>query len=421
MELLSKGSSVTGVSGSRLLDLRAAPSVIVSDASPHRGGKIRPDAMTGDAERSQFEREQTDASLRLEREKADVELAAIEEIADAVILRARARADSVLASARRQADRTLGTPPGASVSDALAGERGMEDDAVEEERKAADRTLRAERTEHVAILSKERQATDNDLTAERARADNLLATRDEFLGVVTHDLRNMLSIIGGYAVLIAKEASTEHRPEQVLDHARRIQRSGMRMNRLIGDLVDLASMEAGQFALDRQIGDPTHIVEEAVAAFQVAATAKGVTLVAEIAAPTARAAFDPARLSQVLTNLLSNALKFVSASGQVVVTFQRLDDDIRFEVRDTGIGIPAEMLVEIFDRFRQVKIADRRGVGLGLYISQRIVQAHGGRIWAESRLGEGSTFFFTLPVHHPSGNADPAAPTFTERRRSPRS
>ena len=133
------------------------------------------------------------------------------------------------------------------------------------------------------------------------------------------------------------------------------------------------------------------------------------------------AAFDQARLSQVLTNLLSNALKFVSANGEIVVRIERLDDELRVAVRDTGIGIPTEMLVEIFDRFRQVNSGDARGAGLGLYISKRIVQAHGGRIWAESRIGDGSTFFFTLPVHQPSASSDPASFTFRERRRGPRS
>jgi signal transduction histidine kinase len=362
-------------------------------------------------------REQTDLSLRLEREKADRELAAIEDTADAVIVRARARADRVLASARDQADRMLSARPDAAASDALAGERGKEDDAVQEERETADLALQVERIEHVAVLSHERLATDTDLSAERARADSLLATRDEFLGVVSHDLRNMLGIIGGYAALIAKEASADHRPDQVLEHAQRIQRSGTRMNRLIGDLVDLASMEAGAFALARQIGDPMHLVEESVAAFQVPAAAKGIALTAETPGPVCLVAFDSARLSQVLTNLLSNALKFVSSGGQVVVRVDRMNDELRFAVRDTGIGIPAEMLLPIFERFRQVKEGDGRGVGLGLYISKRIVHAHGGRIWAESRIGEESTFFFTLAVHQPSPNSDPGAPNFIERRR----
>jgi signal transduction histidine kinase len=376
--------------------------------------------MAPDNDQPRSERQQTDESLRIERQKADHELAAIEDTADAVIVLARARAGHVIAAAREQADRQLSIHTGAQLREILAGERVREDEALREERENADQTLRDERGEHVARLSSERQATDKNLGAERALADNALATRDEFLGVVSHDLRNMLDVIGGFATLIAKEAAAEHRPEQVLKHAQRIQRSGIRMNRLIGDLVDLASIEAGKLALARQIGDPTHVVAEAVEAFQAAASANGVSLVAEIVPPSSLAAFDPARILQVLTNLLSNALKFVPANGEVSVRVERLDDDIRIAVSDTGVGIPADMLDVIFERFRQGTSSDRRGLGLGLYIAKCIVQGHGGRIWAESRIGEGSTFFFTLRIYIPSEDSDRAAYKFKERRRHPR-
>jgi signal transduction histidine kinase len=376
--------------------------------------------MPADSNRGRSERQHTDESLRIERQKADHELAAIEETADAVIVLARARADHVIAAAREQVDRQLSTHTGAQLREILAGERVREDDALREERENTDQTLRDERGEQLALLSGERQATDKDLGAERARTDNALATRDEFLGVVSHDLRNITDVIRGFATLIAKEAAAEHRPEQVLKHAQRIQRSGIRMNRLIGDLVDVASIEAGKLALARQIGDPTHVVAEAVDAFQAAASANGVSLVAEIAPPSSLAAFDPARILQVLTNLLSNALKFVPANGEVSVRVERLDDDIRFAVSDTGVGIPTDMLEVIFERFRQVTSGDRRGVGLGLYIAKCIVQRHGGQIWAESRIGEGSTFFFTLPVYIRSEDSDRTAFNFKERRRHPR-
>jgi signal transduction histidine kinase len=376
--------------------------------------------MPPDDTQPRSQRQQTDESLRIEREKADRELAAIEETADAVIVRARARADQVLAAARAQADRQSSRLAGAQLPVVVSSDRVLEDDALQEERTNADQALREERGEHVALLSGERDTTDKDLLAERARSDDALANRDEFLGVVSHDLRNMLDVIGGFAALIAKEAAAEHRPEQVLKHAQRIQRSGIRMTRLIGDLVDLASIEAGKLAMARQIGDPTHVIVEAVDSFQTPASAIGVSLVAEIVSPSSLAAFDPARILQVLTNLLGNALKFVRANGEISVRVERLDHDIRFAVSDTGVGIPTDMLEVIFGRFRQVTRGDRRGLGLGLYISKCIVQGHGGRIWAESRVGEGSTFFFTLPIYVPSEGSDVAASNFRERRRYPR-
>jgi signal transduction histidine kinase len=122
-----------------------------------------------------------------------------------------------------------------------------------------------------------------------------------------------------------------------------------------------------------------------------------------IVPPASPASFDPARMLQVLTNLLSNAIKFTPPGGRVVVRLERIADDLRFAVSDTGVGIPKDNLETVFERFRQVKANDRRGVGLGLYISKCIVQGHGGKIWAESKLGGGSTFCFTLPIHLSTG------------------
>jgi signal transduction histidine kinase len=346
------------------------------------------------------EREQTDESLRVERDKARAKLTAIDETADAVVSRARARADDVLASARAKTDRRLATPgPSGQSPRIVQRERVLEDQALRQERANADATLREERAEHVTLLSIEREETNKDLSSERARSDDVLATRDEFLGIVSHDLRNILGSIVGFAALVTKEASRENRVEQVLAHAYRIQRSGARMNRLIGDLVDVASIEAGVLAVTREFGDPAHVVTEAVDNFQEQAAASGITLVAEIAPPSSLAAFDPARILQVLTNLLSNAIKFTPTDGKVVVRIERVGDEIRLAVSDTGVGIPADKLEAVFVRFHQVNQNDRRGLGLGLYISKCIVLGHGGRIWAESRIGEGSTFCFTLPIH----------------------
>jgi signal transduction histidine kinase len=133
--------------------------------------------------------------------------------------------------------------------------------------------------------------------------------------------------------------------------------------------------------------------------FQVQAAAAGVSLTAEIVPPPPLAAFDSARILQVLTNLLSNAIKFTPAHGRIVVRVEGFGDEIRSAVSDTGVGIATDKLKAVFVRFLQVTENDRRGVGLGLYISKAIVQGHGGRIWAESKVGEGSTFCFTLPIH----------------------
>src|SRR5687767_212855 len=253
------------------------------------------------------EREQTDESLRAERELVDVarreELAEIDETADAVINKARARADAVLARARANTDRQTGRV-NARSSGIVAKKRSLEDQAVREERADADESLRIERAEHVALLSAERTETDKDLSSERARSDAALATRDAFLGVVSHDLRNILSGMIGFAAMISRDVSRQDHVDRIVAHAQHIQRSGARMNRLIGDLVDVASIEAGVLAVARELGDPTHVIAEAVAAFEPQAAAKGVALSAQIVPPLSLAAFDAARILQVLTNLL---------------------------------------------------------------------------------------------------------------------
>ena len=357
--------------------------------------------MPPEDQQPRLEREQTDESLRVEREKADQTLedggSAIDETADAVISRARSRADEVLAAARAKTDRA--SAPGTPIPMILKSERVREDQVLQDERAYADELLREERAEHLALLSRERQETDKDLSHERELSDDALATRDEFLGIVSHDLRNLLNAIVGSAALIEKGALQPNLVEQVVTHARRIQRAGARMNRLIGDLVDVASIEAGVLAVTREVGDPATVVNEAVDTFQVQAAAAGVSLVAEIVPPLSLAAFDAARILQVLTNLLSNAIKFTPAHGSIIVRVERVGDEIRFAVSDTGVGIATDKLEAVFVRFLQVAENDRRGIGLGLYISKAIVQGHGGRIWAESQIGQGSTFRFTLPIH----------------------
>jgi signal transduction histidine kinase len=341
------------------------------------------------------ERAQTDESLRIERVKVDDALsdhfAAIEETADAVIATARRRADAVLAAARAETDRHS-TATGAGST--IACERQREDAAVTTERATADKTLREERAEHLELLARERGDTDNDLSAERERADVSLARRDHVLGIVSHDLRDMLSTVMGFAALIEKGPA----PDQTTAYARRIGRSGVRMERLIGDLIDVASIAAGALAVTRELADLTPVIIEAVDTFHQRAAEAGVRLEIDLRSPLTGAAFDQARILQLLTNLLTNAIKFSPAGSRVDLRASRVGGEICVSVTDQGIGIPADKIEEVFERFRQVRPNDRRGTGLGLYISKCIVLGHGGRIWAESKLGVGSTFSFALPL-----------------------
>ena len=324
------------------------------------------------------ERQHTDDSLRLERRSTDRALddalSEADETADAVITRARARAD------------------------ALKTSRAIEDRILRRERVTADDLLHRERLLHVAVPSPEREATDHDLSHERARSDRALAMRDDFIGIVSHDLLNLLNAMVGTSSLIEKEVVQQNHVERVVELARRVQRSGTRMRRLVGDLVDVASIEAGMLAVTRTVGHPADVVTEAVETFQAQASASGISLTAEIVAGGPPVAFDAARILQVLGNLLSNALKFTPAQGSVVVRLAHVDDNVVCCVSDTGEGIPGDKLEAVFERFVQLTRNDRRGLGLGLFISKCIVQGHGGRIWVETRTGGGSRFCFSLPI-----------------------
>jgi signal transduction histidine kinase len=204
-------------------------------------------------------------------------------------------------------------------------------------------------------------------------------------------LRDLLSGIVLSAALLPDSAAEPNGTKQ------RIERYAARMNRLIGDLVDVASIDAGQLKVVPVLADWSALIEEVAALFQPSASAQGVTLETALAERPLSLRFDHDRMLQVLANIIANSLKFTPRGGRVRVEAERGTDELRCAVHDTGSGIPAHMLEAIFQRFWQ-RSNDRRGVGLGLYITQCIVEAHGGRIWAESTEGVGSTLRFTVPI-----------------------
>lgn len=362
--------------------------------------------MVSDEGAAAEERAKTDESLRTEREKADrvaVELAHAQAEADALVVQARAEADAGIEAARAEADRALSGQRGAAAPQVVVhGERALEDRALDDERRAADESIRREREENLRMLAKllplERDRTDRHLLTERERADDAIASRDDFLGIVSHDLRNLLGAILMSADLIGgAEGPTDAEKNRAL--AERIRRYGARMNRLIGDLVDVSSIDAGKLAMAPQRGDVWTAAVEAHEMFRGAAEAKGIafTLDAPIAPGELHAPYDHERVLQVLANLLANALKFTERGGQIRIRGRREGSLVEISVHDDGIGIPEPMLEAVFERFWQVGKQDRRGLGLGLYISKCIVEAHGGRIWATRNAGRGTTMIFTIP------------------------
>jgi signal transduction histidine kinase len=233
---------------------------------------------------------------------------------------------------------------------------------------------------------------------ERTDADAILARRDEFLGMVSHDIRNEL---GGIALSVAQilmTVSDDEAGRTVFRSASNIQRINLRMSRLIGDLLDVVSIDVGKFTIVAEEHDVCRTIEDIVESFAPIAAAKGINLTTKVVDDSLSTRFDRQRIQQVIGNLLTNALKFTSEGGRVVVCAERRAEEIWFLVEDSGSGIAPNRLQTIFERFSQGGRPDRKGLGLGLYIARRIVEGHGGKIWVESELGRGSRFRFTLPL-----------------------
>ena len=173
-----------------------------------------------------------------------------------------------------------------------------------------------------------------------------------------------------------------------------------RLGRLVTELLDLSRIEAGVVPLDREPFDVAEFLTSAVREAEVAATAAGREVRFAVDAEPGKAVADPARLHQVVANLLDNAARHSPAAGTVTVTARRLADDLVIEVADEGPGIPPDQRARVFERFTRGgrAAAHSGGTGLGLAIARRLVQAHGGKIWIESEPGMGSKFSFLLPV-----------------------
>ena len=235
----------------------------------------------------------------------------------------------------------------------------------------------------------------NSLTEERkthSEADAGVADRDRLLAIFSHDLRNLLSVLTVNAELFLRRDG-----EAAGKSAKNIRATIGRMTGLITSLSDVAALNAGQLKVRPETSDLAAPVREAVEIFRPVALAKSISL--DLVDPDALlpAMIDHDRIFQVLSNLLANAVKFTAEGGKISVTTTELDGEIQVAVADTGIGIPAEDLKRVFELYRQLG-SSRDGLGLGLYISKAIVEMHGGRIWATSSFGAGSTFFFTVPA-----------------------
>ncbi|PYC06498.1 histidine kinase [Pseudomonas koreensis] len=243
-----------------------------------------------------------------------------------------------------------------------------------------------------------RSALENDLARQVRREQAAVQARDDLVAVVSHDLRNPMTVISMLCGMMQKAFSSEgaHTSRRISTAIDTMQQATARMNTLLEDLLDTSKIDAGRYSITPQALEVGHIFEEAQALLSPLAHDKDISISFQ-ADPDLRIHADPERLFQVLSNLVGNAIKFTPRMGTVGVHAKSVGDEIVFIVRDSGEGIPKEHLPHVFDRYWTIKEGNPTGTGLGLYITQGIVEAHGGQIVAESEPGQGSEFRFTVP------------------------
>jgi signal transduction histidine kinase/CHASE3 domain sensor protein len=272
----------------------------------------------------------------------------------------------------------------------------------EEQRRTAESEIRRlneelekrvlERTSQVGEANS-RLAKQNE---ELARASRL---KSEFLARMSHEFRTPLNSIIGFSDLLAEQGEGPL-GEAYGDYVRHVSEGAHHLLMLVNDILDLSRIEAGRIDLRREEFGAAGAIREVLSVTGPLAEAKKIELRSEVS-PALFAYGDRTRFKQILYNLLSNAVKFTPVVGRVQVSAEADYGEIRFRVSDTGIGIPPDQQTAIFEEFTQVAPATtgvKEGAGLGLTITKRIVELHGGRIWVESTPGKGSRFFFTMPA-----------------------
>jgi PAS domain S-box-containing protein len=241
--------------------------------------------------------------------------------------------------------------------------------------------------ERESLMERERLA--------REEAESAVRSRDDILAIVSHDLRNPLNIVAMSVAMLQTPLEESRRIAQLGI----IRRAVAGMNRLIGDLMDVTQVTAGRLAIDPRPLAVADIFEDARLMLTPLLTSKDQQFDCEAPAGAAEVFADRERIAQVLANLVGNAHKFTPEGGRILLRGEVTGGEVLIEVTDTGPGLSAQDLPHIFDRFWQARRVRRGGVGLGLPITKGIVDAHHGRIWAQSKAGVGTSFFFTLPLH----------------------
>ncbi len=381
------------------------------------------------------ERVMTDKSLTAEREKTDESIIdALEKTeirTDDVVAHERAITDKITDEAQKASDAVRDKQKAVSkpqqkieqkkMEDQMQGERTTVADALIQERNLIDVAISKEReiknTSLTDLLEDERGSTDHNLESERMRTDseaiqakNLLkneigehsktktslTTRDEFVAIFSHDLRNPLGAIASSVEILNQNSEIQKDPvnKRLIEI---IKRNADMALRLISDILEMETIAEGKFKLKLEPTNVNELIQDAVDTCIIGASAKKVMIKFLPSEISGKLECDHDRILQVLSNLLGNAIKFTQAGGTIIVSVSQLENGVRISVRDNGPGIPEDKLSFIFNRFSQLGTKNREGLGLGLYISKMLIEAHSGKIWVESKVGEGSIFYFSIP------------------------
>jgi len=243
-----------------------------------------------------------------------------------------------------------------------------------------------------------------DLVQEVQQLRQHVATFQFMLDMIAHELSTPLTLLSGYMHLL--QAHSNLRPDSEASEYLQIMAGTIeRLMWLVNDLVDLAQAEAGRIQLNTRRVDGLALLRKIALEFRPILASKGQSMTVEATGEPPPALADPVRLAQIINNLFSNAGKYSSPGSKISVQIALTtgQDCVQISIRDTGSGIAATDLSQIFQRYYRTSAAEQsdvRGAGLGLYIARLLVEAHGGMIWCESTPGLGSTFHFTLPIYH---------------------
>ncbi|HEY9856070.1 MAG TPA: ATP-binding protein [Stenomitos sp.] len=251
----------------------------------------------------------------------------------------------------------------------------------------------------VAMDVTERQHLEDQLRGQFEKLRELDQLKTNFVNAVTHEIRTPLTSIMGYAEFLEDELGGPL-SEQQLEFVIQLERGAKRLEYLVNDLLDFARLEAGTFRLKLEEGDLSSKIRETVDSLKPQLEDGQLHLEEQLPEEPLIITMDAQRIGQVLTNLIGNAIKFTPRGGTIWVRAQVEHGEVRCEIEDTGEGIASEDIPKLFQRFTQLEAGVRKGkgTGLGLSISKAIIEAHGGRIGVTSELGNGATFWFTLPM-----------------------